>query len=371
MVKVSIIIPVYNTEKYLNECLDSVVNQTLDDIEIICINDGSTDNSLNILESYAKKDNRIKIITQKNSGQGCARNKGLSTAKGDYIYFIDSDDTILPETLNECYNLAVKNNLDFLMFQLINYDEDRDKYYKDGHYDMPAVAKFVKNNVFSYNDLNELIFRVAVSPANKLYNKDFLDRIDVKFPEDIIFEDNIFFWNVFFNAKRILFVPKHYYIRRRHSSSTTGNPGIRFSDTLEVNNRIFEIFKEFNLFEKYKSRLVNRKINLAYRRFNEVIKEVKPEFFNKMHEDFQLMIEEYSYELVSYLSKKNKLIFNNVINSKSSEEFELLMEKDRLLAENKKLKKELKRIDNENELILTSTSWKVTKPLRFIKNLRR
>ena len=342
MVKVSIIIPVYNTEKYLNECLDSVVNQTLEDIEIICVNDGSTDNSLNILESYAKNDDRIKIISQKNSGQGCARNKGLSCAQGDYIYFIDSDDTILPETLDDCYNLALDNNLDFLIFQLINYDGDTGEYYPEVYYDMPALSDFVKENVFSYEELDDLIFKVAVSPVNKLYNNDYLDSIDARFPEDIIFEDNIFFWNVFLNAKRILFVPKHYYIRRRHSSSTTGNPGIRFSDTLEVHNRIFEIFKEFNLFEKHKSYLFNKKIRLANSRFNEVTDDAKPEFFIKMNEDFQLMVEEYSYDLLNYINQKNKLIFNNVLKSRSSEEFELLMEKDRLLSKNQKLKKEIK-----------------------------
>ena len=92
MPKVSVIIPVYNVEKYLRECLDSVVNQTLKDIQIILIDDGSTDSSLGICKEYAQKDNRIKIIEQKNQGAGAARNRGMSEAKGDYLYFLDSDD---------------------------------------------------------------------------------------------------------------------------------------------------------------------------------------------------------------------------------------------------------------------------------------
>ena len=93
-VKVSVIIPLYNVENYLKQCLDSVVNQTLKEIEIICINDGSTDNSKQILEDYARKDDRIKIINRKNSGQGVARNVGIKYAKGEYIGFVDSDDWV-------------------------------------------------------------------------------------------------------------------------------------------------------------------------------------------------------------------------------------------------------------------------------------
>ena len=92
MVTLSVIVPVYNTEKYLRECLDSIINQTFRDIEIICVNDGSTDKSLEILKEYALKDNRIKVITQGNKGQSVARNIGLNNASGKYITFIDSDD---------------------------------------------------------------------------------------------------------------------------------------------------------------------------------------------------------------------------------------------------------------------------------------
>ena len=94
MVKISIIVPVYNVEKYLPECLESLIHQTLKDIEIICINDGSTDNSLSILKDYAKKDSRIRIINKENWGISAARNSGINTAMGDFLSFIDSDDWI-------------------------------------------------------------------------------------------------------------------------------------------------------------------------------------------------------------------------------------------------------------------------------------
>ena len=94
MPKISVIVPIFNVEKYLKECLESIINQTFKDIEIICINDGSTDNSLDILNQYAEKDNRIKVITQSNQGLSAARNTGIKYANGEYISFIDSDDYI-------------------------------------------------------------------------------------------------------------------------------------------------------------------------------------------------------------------------------------------------------------------------------------
>lgn len=114
--KISIIIPVYNVEKYLTTCLESVRNQTFKDFEAICINDGSTDNSLEILKDFQKKDERIKIITQENQGSSVARNRGLKEAKGDYIYFLDSDDSIHPKLLEICLYFALKNDAELVCF---------------------------------------------------------------------------------------------------------------------------------------------------------------------------------------------------------------------------------------------------------------
>ncbi len=116
MAKVSVIIPVYNTEKYLKECLDSVINQTFNDIEIICINDGSTDGSLNILTEYATIDSRIIVITQENKGVSEARNNGMEKAGGEYIMFLDSDDYLYKQACEIAYNSATSNNADVGIF---------------------------------------------------------------------------------------------------------------------------------------------------------------------------------------------------------------------------------------------------------------
>ena len=116
MPKISIIVPVYNVEKYLSTCLDSLINQTLKDIEIICVNDGSTDNSLNILNEYAKNDPRIIVINKENSGPGACRNLGIEKATGEYIQFADSDDWIEKETCEICYQKAIEYNVNMLSF---------------------------------------------------------------------------------------------------------------------------------------------------------------------------------------------------------------------------------------------------------------
>ena len=115
--KISVIIPVYNVEEYLCQCLESVIKQTLREIEIICIDDGSTDNSLKILQEYAQKDRRITVLKQENLHAGVARNAGLAVAKGEYIHFLDSDDWIDEETYAKLYDLITTTQADFVKFK--------------------------------------------------------------------------------------------------------------------------------------------------------------------------------------------------------------------------------------------------------------
>ncbi len=115
--KISIVIPVYNVEKYLHQCLKSVINQTYKNLEIICINDGSKDNSLNILNEYLKKDNRIIIVNQKNSGVSSARNKGIRLSTGDFISFIDSDDYLDLNVYEKCVQRIIRDNSDIIIFE--------------------------------------------------------------------------------------------------------------------------------------------------------------------------------------------------------------------------------------------------------------
>ncbi len=132
MAKVSVIIPVYNVEPYLKQCMDSVVGQTLKDIEIICVDDGSTDGSLDILKEYATEDSRIQIIEQKNAGAGAARNNGMRHATGKYLSFLDSDDFFEPRMLEKAYDLAEKDQADFVAYKSDQYHTEKKQFQQTG-----------------------------------------------------------------------------------------------------------------------------------------------------------------------------------------------------------------------------------------------
>ncbi len=196
-IEVSIIVPVYNAENYLEKCLNSLINQSLEDIEIICVDDQSTDASLSILDAYAKKDSRIKVFSKKHGGAGAARNLGLINSKGKYILFADSDDWINLKSCEYLYKCAENKKTDIIMFKLINYDDKYDSFYEDDYYNILPLKDFFEGELFFHKNIKDNLFRVAVSTANKFYNRNFLVKIGVKFPEGVMFEDNPFFSNVY------------------------------------------------------------------------------------------------------------------------------------------------------------------------------
>lgn len=188
-IKISIIIPVYNTSKYLKRCITSITNQSLKEIEIICVNDGSTDNSLEILKKYGKEDNRIKIINKKNEGPSKARNEALKIAKGKYCLNIDSDDWIEQEYLKEIYDRAEKDDLDITICDAIfDFVNDKKKNYilKDlniGDEEILSGDKYIgiffKNNFYGYT-WNKLIKREIYVSNNILYPENIFYREDVE-----------------------------------------------------------------------------------------------------------------------------------------------------------------------------------------------
>ncbi len=224
-VKVSIIIPVYNTEKYLRQSLESAINQTLKDIEIICINDGSTDNSLNILEEYSRKDERIKIITQPNQGQANARNLGISFAKGEYIGFLDSDDWVEVNAFEKLYYES-KNN-DIIMSPAIVFNQAQNSYNSnDSYFSLNIIPNGLFYRDFTYKDCYDFIFRICVAPWNKIYKRQFLIDNNILFPENLIFEDNIFTIKALLKAKSIKVIKDSlFYYRVDNKSSTTHSNG--------------------------------------------------------------------------------------------------------------------------------------------------
>lgn len=222
-VKVSVIIPVYNVELYLRECLNSVINQTLDNYEIIIVDDGSTDNSLNIASQYKEKYGFVKILKQSNLGASVARNVGVKNAKGEYIYFLDSDDYIEKDTLKKCYEISKQNDLDILTFDANSfYDEHYVGNYSD-EYDRKDKLDsqiYTGEDFFNKSVLNGA-YRVSVTIY--FYKKSFLDNNSLSFVEGMSLEDNLYVFQTLLKAKKIQYISDTLYYRRiRNGSVTTG-----------------------------------------------------------------------------------------------------------------------------------------------------
>ena len=188
--KISIIIPIYNTEEYLRECLNSVINQTLKEIEIILIDDGSTDNSGKICEEYASKDKRIKVIHQKNQGAAISRNKGIDLAQGKYLYFLDSDDYIESDTLEKMLNKIEQEDADICICR--NYEIDGNIKILSNSL---VIELLPQKSCFNMNDIPKSIFNFCHPTVwHKLYKKNFINKYEIKYQNLSSCND------VFFNA---------------------------------------------------------------------------------------------------------------------------------------------------------------------------
>ena len=246
MILVSIIVPVYNTEEYLDRCLDSIQNQTLKEIEIIVVNDGSTDSSLEIIKKHMNEDNRIVLIDQENGGQSAARNSGIKIAKGQYIGFVDSDDYIEKNMYESLYNMCKKNETDIAICNLYKINGESkeiwNKRIKDEFIDIDkyGIENYIMDYIRSYRHSNEVYIRLFKSELIKNNNIYF----DINSDKDMkeIGEDMIYNIKTIIYAKSIISTnkPYYYYIVREGSAMT--------SEKKQLFLRYINMIKKLNAF---------------------------------------------------------------------------------------------------------------------------
>lgn len=247
--KFSIIVPIYNVEKYLSECLHSILNQNYSDYEIICIDDASVDNSARILHEYAEEDNRITILkNEKNMGLSCSRNRGLEIAKGEYVFFVDSDDYISPNTLSVLHKYLDKNKVDILKF---NFEEKIES--GDIKENRKTLMKDYDNNLSLRTGQKWFIDSVSnnilvVMVWNKVYRREFLLENNLYFYEKIVHEDELFCIQSCVKAMSVIEINDKLYVYRRRSGSISTTKNIaRLESMVIIVNEVLALWKNSNL----------------------------------------------------------------------------------------------------------------------------
>ena len=236
---VSIIVPVYNVYEYLDECLKSLINQTYKNIEIIVINDGSTDKSLSICEKYTKKDKRIKLINQKNSGLSYTRNIGIKNSKGKYISFIDSDDWVDLSMYDTMLKQAQKDNAEIVVcnLKLIRRDNEENNTYWPEKNNGPIT----KQKTLSY------LFKYPSYAVNKIYKREFLIKNNLCFIKGLLYEDVPFWIQTLFCAKNVSYCINHFYFYRlSREDAITKKKSEKHLDIIKIVNLSKELLEKYD-----------------------------------------------------------------------------------------------------------------------------
>ena len=302
--KVSIIIPVYNAEQYLEQCLASVCNQTLEDIEIIIVNDGSTDGSRSILERYLRKHSNINIIDKEKAGVAIARNTGIEFAGGEYIGFADADDWIEPVMFEEMYYSATEVNADIAVGCVKRYSDQRKTF---GGMNLSFFEQFPKG--FHWRDVIEKIPSLRAYSYNKIYRRKLLIDNNITFPDCRIHSDNLFMYASLTSAKKIICINKDFYYYRIHEDGQL---------TKLADERVFDVFKVYGLLENYlrdkgiytelKEQVTKRKLEEYLRDFGKIRnnKNIRRSYFERMHRALQET--ELSNDILSTFSRRQRHI---------------------------------------------------------------
>ena len=288
MTKVSVIVPFHNVEQYIDECLNSLVNQTLKDIEIICINDCSTDGSVSIVERYMRTDDRIKLLqTEKASGQSTARNKGLEIAQGEYIGFVDSDDWVELDMFEKMYNRAFSEHTDITMCQANLYDDKEQRTYTDDYYGLKPLEK-MGEKTFNANDTKDEILNINVVLWNKIYRRSFLQTIHGKFADGYIYEDLLFFFETYLKAEKVNILWEYlYYYRQNRQFSTMQNSDKKVYDRIPMVEATYNVLQTADFFKEKKSEIVCWIIDDIFHRYTVLEDKYYEEYYKRMQEFFR------------------------------------------------------------------------------------
>lgn len=402
MVKVSIVMPVYNGSKFLDTSIKSVLSQTLKDIELICVDDGSEDNSLELLKEYEKEHDCIRVLSQENQGSGKARNYGIDESKGEYIGFIDADDIFVDkDSLELLYSKAVENDADIVSGNLKKMTQDRK---------LIANPNCVENNYYCFDKdciITPEDYGVPWAFYKNLYKKSFMDEKDVRFRDLIRGQDPVFMADALSKVDKVYGVKTDYYA---YMFPVPGKPYLKVNTSLKKLHYTkhykdtFDIYENAGMYrasEKYKPKLI-KYFNYSMREDDIEIFEIAMDlfgsenhYFDNFKQDFDKFKihhilnkidlednEQYYIKAKEELSKTN-IAANTKLTNKQKEKLLVVLASDTfedyknnttarhnnlLKKKNQKIKKEIDSSKKLNRELKSSSSWKTTKHLRKVMN---
>lgn len=322
MAEISVIMPAYNTEKYIRQSIESILNQTYEDFELIVVDDGSTDDTLNIIENYKNQDSRVKLIKQQNEFAGVARNNGLKIAEGKYVMFLDSDDFFESDMLSGMYNQITKNAADICVCTASEYDEQTKVKKEIEEY---LDVKYIPNGIFCALDCTQTIFKFTCdAPWNKMYRKAFLEEVNLEFQQVKRANDTKFVNMSLVLADRITILPVAYInYRINHGGNLQSSYADRpytFYDTMMA---FKEELIQRGIYETYEKAYVNKALSIAisglermqtYESFKDVFNKMKDgmlEELGVLGHEAEYFFNEYDYNQLQKIMKSSAFVMYN------------------------------------------------------------
>lgn len=286
-IKVSVIVPIYNAFDYLRPALDSIIDQTLQEIEVICVDDGSTDSSLDIIKEYLERDSRIRIVTETNAGPAHARNNGLRRARGEYVAFVDADDFLEPTFLESLYEIAKRGSLDIAIAKYDIYNTRKSRFEPAAEAEYSDI--FADGKVSSKNEHpDEILMSTIGSAWNKLFRREFVENMGLQFLAEVrMYEDVYFVATAASLAERIGKVQDVLMHHRLHSEQARKKSfGKYYAQVPFVYLKIKEFLMARGMFAPLSISFLNFAASRSYKIYNLLPKDSKEKFWNMYHEEY-------------------------------------------------------------------------------------
>lgn len=324
MVEISVLMYTFNSEIFIKDSLDSLLNQTFNDFEIFCINDESTDNSINILNDYSNKKN-INVFSIKHTGFSNVINQFLDKVHGKYLYIMTPEVILKENALEMLYNKSEELKTDFVMLNSDYFDEVNNKHFDKNDFFMKNMDSSLSDG-FKYEDINDLVFNMDTSLSNILFRISFIKENGISCPETVSYGEDVFFFNSLLSAQKIFFFKDKLITHRMYYTSLTKRKDSHLLDSIPIFNMILDVFDEKNELKNFKHSIYEHKMNRIIGEYYKIKEEYKEEYFSLLKQDFINILndEKNINDFIENISSHNRKFFEQVLISENCYELNLL-----------------------------------------------